>query len=97
MAANSFHIKTCIEISAENKQLNSDKSKTIISAINNDVDMDIQMQPQQPRHIMFPLTQFGKKQRRFRAQWFDLYSWLEWDNKIKLPFATVVKLLINLI
>ena len=59
--------------------------------------MDIQMQPQQPRHIMFPLTQFGKKQRRFRAQWFDLYSWLEWDNKIKLPFATVVKLLINLI
>ena len=48
---------------------------------------DIRLHPFQPRNIQFPFITFGKKKRCFRANWFDLYKWLEWDPVVKRVFC----------
>lgn len=58
-----------------------------VTAASTSTESAIRLAPFQPRNIIFPSKVFNMKKRSFRATWFDLYPWLEWDSKAEAAFC----------
>jgi len=50
-------------------------------------EVDIRSTPFLPRNIKFPSKWCNKKRRCFRAAWFDIHPWLEWDCRAEAVFC----------
>ena len=74
---------TLVDINMQTSLLTKNRSTENTT---NKID-DVRLQPFQPCNIVFPASVFGSKKRRFRAEWFKKYPWLEWDLESKAAFC----------
>ena len=56
----------------------------------------IRLAPFQPRNIIFPSKVFNTKKRSFRAAWFDLHPWVEWDSSAEAAFCHTCRMAVQL-
>jgi hypothetical protein len=68
-----------------------DPATDIISADRHARDEYVKLGPVQPRLSAYPVSTFGKKQRKFNAHWFDSFSWLEYSVSTDRSFCFVCR------